>query len=165
MILQSIAMIGALAFADPSNSMMTGDLKPVLVQKVKELEGFHENLEKQINQLIERTRSPAEKQTDSELSKKIEDLQAKANAVFQQYAIARGVLSAVTISGENVDSPFIEKRLEQIGTDLARTNTDSKSTKKRSIAADTAVKESLQSLEAEKRFWDEFKALSNAKKP
>lgn len=163
MILQIVAMMGALAFADPATT--TVDLKPVLEQRVKELESFHENLENQINQLIERTRAPAEKQLDADLGKQIEDLKAKANDVFQQYAIARGVLSAVTISGESVDHDFVEKRLTQIGTDIARANIDSKSTKKRTIAAGDALKESLQNLEAEKRFWNELRASDPTKKP
>ena len=163
MILQTIAMMGALAFADPSTT--TVDLKPALELRVKELESFHDNLENQINQLIERTRAPAEKTQDADLGKQIEDLKAKASDVFQQYAIARGVLSAVTISGENVDHSFIEKRLSQIGTDIARANTDSKSGKKRTIAAGDALKESLQNLEAEKRFWNELRTTDATKKP
>jgi hypothetical protein len=164
MILQTIAMMGALAFADPTITT-TVDLKPALEQRVKELESFHDNLENQINQLIERARAPAEKPQEADLGKQIEDLKAKASDVFQQYAIARGVLSAVTISGESVDHAFIEKRLSQIGTDIARANTDTKSTKKRTIAAGDALKESLQNLKAERRFWNELRVSDPTKKP
>jgi predicted ribosome quality control (RQC) complex YloA/Tae2 family protein len=160
-------MVAGARAEEPQASALV-DFKPTLEARVKELETYHQKLEEQINKLIERSRTPAESSTpaESDTSKEIEDLRAKARDVFEQYAIAKGVLSAVTITGETVDRAFIDLRLKQISTDLARVNTKAKGPKERTIATGgESLRESAQSLESEKRFWTELRTSDGVKKP